>query len=180
MSQTSPKMSEKCPKMCPEHTPKSSEISQKYDKKSLSVAPGIEPGTLRIRLQPLSVSNPIGLIPSQQIGSPWISYVSELETEKVTWAFSKLKKHFSEKQALCLCGICPQGLFPNPKSRSFKKCCTVGTAEVTKNKKLRQCYVKWRDFLISEVGVDCCIANYLGLCQGASVSQPQLRCIASI
>ena len=92
MSQTSPKMSEKCPKMCPGHTPKSSEISQKYDKKSLSVAPGIEPGTLRIRLQPLSVSNPIGLIPSQQIGSPWISYVSELETEKVTWAFSKLKK----------------------------------------------------------------------------------------
>ena len=34
-----------------------------------------------------------------------------------------------------------------PKSRSFKKCCTVGTAEVTQNKKLRQCYFKWRGLL---------------------------------
>ena len=110
MAQTSPKMSETCPKMCPEHSNNSSTILHKYDKSTLSVAPGIEPGTRRIRLQPLSASNPIGLIPSQQIGSPELSHVSELETkthrnnlvaEKVTWAFSKLKKHFSEKQTLC-------------------------------------------------------------------------------
>ena len=34
----------------PKQVPNSSKISPKYDKKSLSVAPGIEPGTLRIRL----------------------------------------------------------------------------------------------------------------------------------
>ena len=63
--------------------------------------PGIEPGTLRIRLQPLSASNPIGLIPSQDKGSPELSYVSELDkntrrnhpvAEKAVWAFSSLKK----------------------------------------------------------------------------------------
>ncbi len=86
------------------------QILQTYDKKTVPAVPGIETGTLRIRLQPLSASNPIGLIPSQQIGSPELSYESELEpkthrnnlvAEKVTWAFSQLKKHFSEKQALC-------------------------------------------------------------------------------
>ena len=101
--------SEKCPKMSENLRKIVRNVSQTYpkffknlyDEKSLPVVPGIYPGTLRIRLQPLSVSNPIGLIPSQQIGSPELSYVSELETkthrnnlvaEKVTWAFSKLKK----------------------------------------------------------------------------------------
>ena len=45
------------------------------------VAPGIEPGTLRIRLQPPSGSQPIGLIPSRDKGSPELSYVSKLETK---------------------------------------------------------------------------------------------------
>ena len=44
-------ISEKCPNMCPKHTPNSSKISKTYDKKSLPAVPGIEPGTLRIRLR---------------------------------------------------------------------------------------------------------------------------------
>ena len=56
-----------------------SKVQQTYDHKSLSVVPGIEPGTLRIRLQPLSEDQPIGLIPSQDKGSSELSYVSELE-----------------------------------------------------------------------------------------------------
>ena len=72
-----------------------------------------------------SASQPIGLIPSQQIGSPRISYVSKLEkkthrnnlvAEKAFGLFFRSKKHFSEKQALCLCGTCPQGLFFSEKN----------------------------------------------------------------
>ena len=56
-------------------------MSEKYPR-TVSVGPGIEPGTLRIRLQPLSEDQPIGLIiPSQQIGSPRMSYVSKLEEQ---------------------------------------------------------------------------------------------------
>ena len=78
------KVSKKCPKSvrkiskkCPKHLQNSSKKSQKYGKKSLSVVPRIEPGTLRIPLQHLSEDQPIGLIPSQQRGSPEISYVSK-------------------------------------------------------------------------------------------------------
>ena len=34
--------------------------------------------------------------------------------------FFSQKRHFSEKQALCLCGICPQGLF-FPQKRHFSE-----------------------------------------------------------
>ena len=82
--------------------------------------PGIEPGTLRIRLQPLSASQPIGLIPSQDKGSPELSYVSELDknthrnnlvAEKVTWAFSKLKKTLFWKTSIVLMWYMPAGAF---------------------------------------------------------------------
>ena len=62
-------------------------------------------------LPPPSASNPTGLIPSQQIGSPELSYDSELETkahrnnlvaEEVTLSFSKLKKQFYEKNEHCV------------------------------------------------------------------------------
>ena len=62
---------------CPKHLQNSSKKSQKYGKKSLSVVPRIEPGTLLLQLQHLSASQPIGLISSQQRASPRISYVSK-------------------------------------------------------------------------------------------------------
>ena len=62
-------------------------------------------------LPPPSASNPIGLILSQEIGSPERSYVSELDknthrnnlvAEKVTWVFVEIRKNtFLQKQALC-------------------------------------------------------------------------------
>ena len=42
--------SEEPSEMSPNQVPNSSEISQKYDNKQLPAVPGIEPGTLRIRL----------------------------------------------------------------------------------------------------------------------------------
>ena len=90
--QTIPKHVRTKPKKCPKSirkvskkSPKSvrniSKIikkkSQKYGKQSLSVEPGIEPGTLRIQLQHLPASQTIGLISSQERGSPETSYVSK-------------------------------------------------------------------------------------------------------
>ena len=116
MSQTCPKMSEICPKTCPKHLRKCPKNVRKRVpniprniQKSLKNMitnhsrshPESNPVPSLPSLPPLSVSQPIGLIPSQDKGSPELSYVSELETkthrnnlvaEKVTWAFLKLKK----------------------------------------------------------------------------------------
>ena len=64
MSQTSPKMSEKNVRTRTPSISKHIQKSWKYDNKSLSVAPGIEPGTLRIQLPdrirvPAHWANPI-------------------------------------------------------------------------------------------------------------------------
>ncbi len=76
-----------------------------------------------------SASQPIGLIPSQDKGSPTISYVSKLETkthrnnlvaEKVTWAFSEIKKALFWKTSIVLILYVPAGFLFPPKKTTFQ------------------------------------------------------------
>ena len=71
-----PNLSQMVPKG-PQTTPK--HVQQKSEKcpKTVSVGPGIEPGTLRIRLPDRSEDQPIGLISSPERGSLELSYVSK-------------------------------------------------------------------------------------------------------
>ena len=70
-SLTYPKLSQKVPKLLPNMPNKKS----KQNPKTVSVGPGIEPGTLRIRLPDRSEDQPIGLISSPERGSVELAYV---------------------------------------------------------------------------------------------------------
>ena len=76
MSRTCPKMPEKCPNTCPEHVrkPWKNTIKSHFRPcpESNPVPSGSDSGAG-------SVPQPIGLIPSQDQGSPELPYVSELD-----------------------------------------------------------------------------------------------------
>ena len=113
-SQTYPKWSQKVPTAFPnmsaqirkmsERSPKQIKILQTSPKHTITNHfrpwPEWNPVPSGSDSRTGSAPQPIGLIPSQQIGSPRISYVSKLKTtthrnnllaEKVTWACSKLE-----------------------------------------------------------------------------------------
>ena len=71
-----PNLSQMVPKG-PQTTPKHVQKKSEKCPKTVSVGPGIEPGTLRIRLPDRSEDQPIGLISSPERGSLELSYVSK-------------------------------------------------------------------------------------------------------
>ena len=120
ISQTCPKMSGKCLKTCPEHVRKCPKTCPEHVRKLLKNVRKCVPNmsknvrkpwknTIKSNFWPCpesnpvpsgsdsgagSVSNPTGLIPSQQSRSPGLSYVSELETHvlRVRLVFLKSQK----------------------------------------------------------------------------------------
>ena len=118
ISRTCPKMPEKCPKTCPEHVrkPWKNTIKSHFRPcpESNPVPSGSDSGAG-------SVSNPTGLIPSQQSRSPGLSYVSELETHvlRVRLVFLKSRKvTFREK-------LCATGHISSQKQPIFSQKCPL-------------------------------------------------------
>ncbi len=99
--------------------------------KTVSVRPRIEPGTLRIRLPDRSEDQPIGLIPSQERGSPRISYVSKCFVPRSNIvaenAFFKNKILSLQKISIVLLWYMPAGAFPSLRKTCFQVfvCITV-------------------------------------------------------
>ena len=96
MSRTCPKMSETCLKTCPGHVRKCPKNVRKHAPNMSENVRKPWKNTIKSHFRPCpesnpvpsgsdsgagSVSQPIGLIPSQDKGSPELSYVSELETK---------------------------------------------------------------------------------------------------
>ena len=122
ISRTCPKMPEKCPKTCPEHVRKCPKTLEKHDKISLPAVPGIEPGTLRIRLR--------GWI---RVQPHWANSVT---TIPVSRAF------------LCIrirdpCAPGAVGLFKIPKSDFLRKNCAQQGICLVKNSPFLVKNVRW-------------------------------------
>ena len=123
MTKTSPKKIQKCPKIvrkCPKHlrkcVPNIPQNIQKIQKNTITnnsrSCPESNPAPSGSDSGAGSVSQPTGLIPPRDRGSPELSYVSELDknthrnylvAEMAFDLFFRSKKHFSEKQALYFC-----------------------------------------------------------------------------
>ena len=136
MSRTCPKMSEKCLKTYPEHVRKCPKNVRKHAPNMSENVRKPWKNTIKSHFRPCpesnpvpsgsdsgagSVSNPTGLIPSQQSRSPGLSYVSELETHvlRVRLVFLKSQKvTFWEK-------LCATGHIFSQKQPMFSQKCSL-------------------------------------------------------